>query len=210
VEIKDLASEINKVHAKLLQEVYTTSDLFEDQLELHAVGLDNIFRERNFEGRGFIRVKSADGGVMRTPSAKVAGLTKAASSKMGLPNTGSFKEKQPSGLLSFFKGSSSTEQTVSPELAKIEEDIANIRASIRVYQNKKSLTEREQLILEDFQMKLRLRMSQRDRLTRETFHITTPSPTTHPNQATEDDTEVDGSKPKPKPKGSQKDSESED
>jgi len=209
-EIKSLASEINKVHAKLLQEVYTTTDLFEDQLELHAVSLDNIFRERNFEGRGFERTKSVEGEVIRAPSAKNA-LPKPSSSKTKMPKSASFKDKlQSPGLFSFF---TEKQKTVgSLELEKIEEDVTFIRAAIRILQAKKSLSDRERLQLEDYQMKLRLRLNQRNKLSHETFHVSHNETPLHNLQTdrsqSEEDTEIDGSSTSTK--GTKKEQESED
>jgi len=185
-KLRNLAAEINRVHAKILDELYASTDAFEGQLELHALGLDHLFRDRNPETKGFIRTPSADGGFIRTASSKGT-FVSAPSSKGGFMRTpstkGAIAEKSPQqawqSLLKMFQewafqNNVADAQYIASrpaELSQLDSDIAKLRAAIRAMNGRKRLNEKDQKLLEDLKDQLKLRLKQKERISREEFHI---------------------------------------
>eukprot|EP01123_Difflugia_compressa_P011570 TRINITY_DN4684_c0_g1_i1.p1 TRINITY_DN4684_c0_g1~~TRINITY_DN4684_c0_g1_i1.p1 ORF type:complete len:220 (-),score=52.26 TRINITY_DN4684_c0_g1_i1:195-854(-) len=158
-ELKKLAEELMQLEVKLIEEVKGTTDVFYDQLNLKELHLEYIAEERRK--------------TMSPPESKrkKSVLSPRSDPKAELPRppSGSIGSSFFQMISDFFSPRTESLPTTSRDLVALEQEIAQLRASVYSLEQKKTLTKAQQKNLEDYKDQLRIRVAQREKISREEY-----------------------------------------
>jgi len=173
-KLKELAEEIIKYENKIIEDLMISTDKFYDELNLKDINLEYLTDGRKKGLAPSPSWKRAP--PIKTPTRKSKRDIARTGSGSGIMRTGSSNRgTREFSLFNIIKDffSPSSEEKITPsssrDLVVLEQEIATVRARVFTLSNKKVLTKEQQREMQDLQDQLKLRVAQREKISREEY-----------------------------------------